>query len=87
MSFPGKHPPPPTPTATSEVNLEVGPKSETAPEPKIESRRVTLECQTLKVREPVRRSFVTDLAKFRHLFIRQPGGSSLGLPVVNLRTI
>ena len=44
------------------------------PEPKIESRRVTLECQTLKVREPVRRSFVTDLAKFRHLFIRQPGG-------------
>ena len=44
------------------------------PEPKIESRRVTLECETLKVREPVRRSFVTDLAKFRHLFIRQPGG-------------
>ena len=35
--------------------------SETAPEPKIESRRVTLECQTLKVREPVSRSFVTDL--------------------------
>ena len=26
------------------------------------------------MREKVRRSFVTDLAGFRHLFIRQPGG-------------
>jgi hypothetical protein len=40
----------------------------------IESRRVTLECQTLKVRERVRRSFVIDLAGFRHLRIRQQGG-------------
>jgi len=40
----------------------------------IESRRVTLECQTLKVRERVRRSFVIDLAGFRHLLIRQHGG-------------
>ena len=39
-----------------------------------------LECQTLEVRERVRRSFVTDLAGFRHLRIRQPLGlSSLGL--------
>ena len=44
------------------------------PEPRFESRRVTLECQTLKMREKVRRSFVTDLAGFRHLFIRQPEG-------------
>ena len=27
------------------------------------------------MREPVRRSFVTDLPEFRHLFIRQPVGS------------
>ena len=44
------------------------------PMSRFESRRVTLECQTLKVREKVRRSFVTDLAKFRHLFIRQSVG-------------
>ncbi len=44
------------------------------PEPRFESRRVTLECLTLKMREKVRRSFVTDLAGFRHLFIRQPEG-------------
>ena len=44
-----------------------------------ESRRVTLECQTLKVRETDRRSFVTDLAGFRHIRIRQQGVSSLGL--------
>ena len=31
-------------------------------------------CLTLKVREKFRRSFVTDLTKFRHLFIRQPVG-------------
>ena len=37
-------------------------------------RYSTLECQTLKMREKVRRSFVTDLAGFRHLFIRQPEG-------------
>jgi hypothetical protein len=40
----------------------------------VQSRRVTLECLTLKMREKVRRSFVTDLAKFRHIFIRQPVG-------------
>jgi hypothetical protein len=57
------------------------------PGPRFESRRVTLECLTLKMREKVRRSFVTDLAKFRHLFIRQSVVSSLGLPVVNLRII
>jgi hypothetical protein len=39
-----------------------------------ESTCHTLECLTLKVREKFRRSFVTDLAKFRHLFIRQPIG-------------
>jgi hypothetical protein len=64
----------PTPKLTSEVNPEVGPKSDPPPGPRFESRRVTLECLTLKVREKVRRSFVTDLAGFRHLFIRQPGG-------------
>lgn len=42
----------------------------------------TLECQTLKVREPVRRSFVTDLAEFRH----QEGFVTRTI-VVNLRTI
>ena len=46
------------------------------PWPKTESRRVTLECQTLKdVRELVRRSFVTDLPEFRHICIRQSVGS------------
>jgi hypothetical protein len=44
------------------------------PGPRFESRRVTLECLTLKVREKFRRSFVTDHAGFRHLFIRQPVG-------------
>ena len=48
------------------------------PEPKVASRRVTLECQTLKVRETVRRSFVTDLVQFRHLCIRQLGGFVTG---------
>ena len=37
------------------------------PAPDRDPRRLdTLKCQTLKVREPVRRSFVTDLAEFRH---------------------
>ena len=67
--------PPPTPTTTSEVNPSADPGDRTRPPgPRFESRRVTLECQTLKMREKVRRSFVTDLAGFRHLFIRQPGG-------------
>ena len=59
MSFPGKHTPPPTPRLTSEVNRpRARPRGDptrpplVTPWPKIESRRVTLECQTLKVREP-----------------------------------
>ena len=39
-------------------------------ETKIESRRVTLECQTRKVR----RNFVTHIEVFRHIRIRQPVG-------------
>ena len=67
--------PPPTPTPTPKLTFEVKPQLPSHPrEPRFESRRVTLECQTLKMREKVRRSFVTDLAGFRHLFIRQPGG-------------
>ena len=74
MSFSGKHPPLRPRRLTSEVNRGRTKIRASAPEPKIESRRVTLECQTLKVWEPVRRSFVTDLAGFRHLRIRQPWG-------------
>ena len=88
VSFPGKHRPPPTPRLTSEVNRPRPPRRpDPTPWPKIESRRVTLECQTLKVRETVRRSFVTDLPEFRNIFIRPPVGSpSLGLRyrIVNL---
>ena len=79
MSFPGKHPP-------SDPDADLGgstpprsnpkrpdPISPEPIQPKIESRRrrVTLECQALKVRERFRRSLVTDLAGFCHLFIRQ----------------
>jgi hypothetical protein len=70
-----KNTPPPTPTPTSESTPKrtLGDRTR-PPGPMFESRRVTLECLTLKMREKVRRSFVTDLAVFRHLFIRQPVG-------------
>ena len=45
-------------------------------EAKVECHPRTLECQTLKMREPVRRRFVTDLPGFRRLLIRQVGVSS-----------
>ena len=42
-------------------------------EAKVECHPRTLESQTLKMREPVRRRFVTDLPGFRRLLIRQGG--------------
>ena len=47
--------------------------------PKTESRRVTLECQTLKVREPVRRSFVTDPQSFVISLLGNQWVPSIGL--------
>jgi hypothetical protein len=77
VSFPGKHPPSdPDPDLRGQplrVPRTLGDRTR-PPGPRFESRRVTLECQTLKMREKVRRSFVTDLAGFRRLFIRQPEG-------------
>ena len=79
VSFPGKHPPPPTPTATSEVSR---PRPRGDPTRPLRRRLSviphprTLESQTLKMREPVRRRFVTDLPGFRRLLIGQGGVSS-----------
>ena len=47
-------------------------------EAKVECHPRTLESQTLKMREPVRRRFVTDLPGFRRLLIRQGGFVTYG---------
>ena len=88
VSFPGKHPPPSDPEADLRGQPTPTPRRpDPTPWPKTESRRVTLECQTLKVREPVRRSFVTDLPEFRHLFIRKPVDSvNMATGSINLRS-
>ena len=73
----GKTPPPSDPDRDLGGQPTPTPRRPDPPtEAKVECHPRTLECQTLKMREPVRRRFVTDLPGFRRLLIRQGGVSS-----------